>query len=213
MKFIFALLSMMMFFNVSMAGVIDKKPLVAFLDNLSQEYKKVENFSATMRLENFDPTYQLQKQKVWFKKPGYILLKQLGPFKEGAALSVKPNGEIEGHLGGFLSFAVVSVDKDDKNMYGVTGDTALNTDYDKIIRIAQSMIEDVIDYSISKNEKNQLVLDSKYQNKIDQYKLIVDPENMLIVGLERYSKNKLIHKIQWFDIAINKAISNEIFDL
>lgn len=206
-------------FHVSGVYALDekeKKPIVDFLTKLRFSYAQVNDYSATMRLESFENEYRLQNQKMWFKKPGYLLLKQLGPFKEGAALAILPDGTIKGHLGGFLSFAVVSIKKDDENMYGVTQDSALNSGYDKIIDIAMSMLDNVIDYSIStisiKNKK-RLVLDTSYEDKFDRLRLIIDPATMLIVGFERYSKGKLIHKIAWHNIEVNINISLTKFNL
>jgi len=192
----------------------DVKPVAELLAELRGNYANVQDYSATMRLESFESEYRLQKQKMWFKKPGYLRLSQLGPFKKGAGLIIRPDGTIKGHLGGFLSFAKVSLDKDDENMYGVTNDSALNTDYDKILDIAVSMLDRVKTFSIATemvNNKKQLVLDTTYDQKFDRYRLIVDPEKMLITGLERYSKGKLMHKIAWFNIQTNINISTEKF--
>ncbi|MDH5259281.1 MAG: hypothetical protein OEX07_14800 [Gammaproteobacteria bacterium] len=194
----------------------EKQPVADFLSKLRMSYAQINDYSATMRLESFENEYQLQRQKMWFKKPGYLLLRQLGPFKKGAALAILPNGQIKGHLGGFLSFAVVSLDKDDENMYGVTHDSALSTDYDKILDIATDMLDRVIDYSIetvSIDNKKRLVLTTSYDQKFDRFRLIVDPASMLIIGLERYTKGKLIHKIQWFDIKTNINIDTDKFNL
>lgn len=189
-----------------------RQVLVKFLSDLRVNYKRVNDYSATMKLENFQKDYQLQIQKMWFKKPGFLLLEQLGPFKEGAILAIKPDGEIKGHLGGFLSFAVISLSKNNSNMFGVTQDSALNTDYDKIIDIAMSLIDEVSDYSI-KETNNTFILDTYYSNKISQIRLIVDKKNGLIVGLQRFIQDKMIHKIQWFDLKTNLNMSTEKFTL
>lgn len=194
----------------------EKKEITDLLSKLRTRYAAVNDYSATMRLESFEKEYRLQKQKMWFKKPGYLLLEQLGPFKKGARLAIKPDGTIKGHLGGFLSFAVVSVDKDDENMYGVTQDSALDSDFDRIIDIATGMLDSVVDYSIntiSIKGRNRLVLDTTYKQKFDRFRLLIDPETMLIVGLERYTRGKLIHKIAWNNIQTNINIKNSKFDL
>ena len=195
---------------------MEKQSIVDFLSKLRTSYAKVSDYSANMRLESFENEYRLQKQKIWFKKPGYLLLEQLGPYKKGAKLAILPNGTIKGHLGGVLSLAVVFVDKDDENMYGVTQDSALDSDYNRIIDTALSMLDRVTDYSIETlfvKNKQRLVLDTSYDDKFDRLRLLVDPSTMLIVGLERYTKGKLIHKIAWNNIQTNINISTSKFNL
>ena len=192
------------------------QPITDFLNQLKERYQQIQDYTATMRLENFEPEYKLQKQKIWFKKPGYLLIKQLGPFKKGAVLAIYPDGKIKGHLGGFLSFAVVSLDKDDENMYGVTGDSALTTDYGQILNIAMGKFDRVKTFSITEfvdNGKKYQVLETTYDAPIDRLKLIVDKRSQLIVGLERYKGKKLIHRIQWFDVKTNVRLATSLFDL
>jgi len=194
----------------------DKQLITDLLLALKVSYAKVNDYSATMRLESFEDEYRLQNQKMWFKKPGYLRLEQLGPFKKGAVLVILPDGSIKGHLGGLLSFVVVSIDADDENMYGVTQDSALNSDYDRIIDIALGLRDRVISYSINTefiNNKTRLVLDTTYNGRITRMRLLIDPGTLFIVGLERYSKGKLIHKISWFDIQTNKGIRASRFAL
>ena len=219
MKKIF-LMILCLTFCYGMTGLaIEQKagqPITDFLTQLKSRYEGVQDYTATMRLENFESEYKLQKQKIWFKKPGYLLIKQLGPFKKGAVLAIYPDGKIKGHLGGFLSFAVVSLDKDDENMYGVTGDSALTTDYGQILNIAMGKFDRVKTFSITeytdKGKKYQ-VLETTYDSAIDRLKLIVDKRSQLIVGLERYKGKKLIHRIQWFDVKTNVGLKTSLFDL
>ena len=228
MKKILILLMIMFCVHVPNIHALDnhqKQSIIDLLSKIRTSYAAINDYSAIMRLENFENDYQLQNQKMWFKKPGYLLLEQLGPFKKGAVLSMLPNGTIKGHLGGFLSFAVVSLDKDDKNMYGVTHDSAVNSDYDKILDIAMSKLERVTDYSIetvsltngkksNQQSSEQIVLDTSYSdNKVDRIRLLISPSNMLIVGLERYRKGKLLHKIAWNNIKTNIGINPTQFDL
>lgn len=212
MKNILVLLLLLSASNAFSMESDKRQTLVKFLSELRSHYNKVNDYSATMSLENFQNNYQLQKQKIWFKKPGYLLLEQIGPFKTGAVLTIKPSGEIKGHLGGFFSFAVVTLDKNNSNMFGVTNDSALNTDYDKVIDIAMQLVNEVSDYSI-KERDNTYVLDTYYENEISHLRLTVDKTSMLIIGLERFVQEKLIHKIQWSDIQTNSNIPADKFNM
>lgn len=194
----------------------DNTPVIKLLDQMKQAYAKVDSFTTEMQLERFLPDYALQNQKVWFKRPQYIKLSQLGPFKEGAELAIKPDGSIRGHLGGFLSFVVVSLKPDDENLFGVTNDSAFNTDFDAIIEIAFELAQHMTHYEIRENTskgRKQIILDSYYADDIDHYRLVIDAETMMLSGLERYRQNKLLHKIQWKQLRLNPAISNSEFDL
>lgn len=190
----------------------DKQEVIELLEKLRISYSNVKTFTTNMRLERFAPDYALQNQQVWFKRPQYIKLKQLGPYKEGAQLSIKPDGSIRGHLGGLLRFIVVSLEKDDENLYGVTNDSAFQTDFDAILDIAFNLVPRITRYEFSK-EKNKLVLDTHYEEKINRYRLIIDTTKMMIVGLERYENNKLLHRISWSDLRLNPELSSSLFDL
>jgi len=48
---------------------------------------------------------------------------------------------------------------------------------------------------------------------VDRIRLLISPSNMLIVGLERYRKGKLLHKIAWNNIKTNIGINPTQFDL
>ena len=192
----------------------DKQAVTALLQQLKSAYSKVDTFTVKMKLERYLPDYALQNQLVWFKRPKYIKLKQLGPFKKGAELAIKPDGSIKGHLGGFLSFLVVSVDADDENLFGVTSDSAFQTDYDVVIEVAMDLSQHMTGYELKKDEKEKkIILDSFYNDKINRYRLVIDSKNMMIIGLERYLENKLMHKITWSNLKLNPNISDQEFDL
>ena len=57
------------------------------------------------------------------------------------------------------------------------------------------------------------MLDSYYDRDIDHYRLIIDAKRMLIVGLERYKHDKILHRIRWLNIKTNIQINNDKFDL
>ena len=195
----------------------DKQPVLDLLNSLRQAYASVNSFTVNMQLERFAPDYALQRQQVWFKRPQLIKLKQLGPFKKGAELVIKPGEEgIHGHLGGFLSFMVVELEADDENLLGVTNDTAFNTDFDKIIDIAFELVDKMKDYRISEEQTargKKIVLDTFYDAKISQYRMYINADTRMIAGLERYANGKLLHKIMWQDLMLNPSISNQEFEL
>lgn len=197
-------------------AIDNKQPVLQLLDQLRKSNSNVNSFTAEMQLERFSPDYALQNQRVWFKRPHYIKLRQSGPFKKNAELAIKPDGSIRGHLGGFLSIAVVNLEKDDENLFGVTHDSALNTDFDKIIDSAYQLTERMTRFQI--NERvvegtRQIVFDSYYEAEIDQYRMIIDASSMMLHGLERYKKRQLLHRIQWKKLQLNVRIDDREFDL
>ncbi len=184
------------------------------LDQLRTSYGHVNTFTAEMRLQRFAPEYAEQNQQVWFKRPKYIKLKQLGPYKKGARLAIKPDGSIRGHLGGLLRFIVVSLKPDDENLFGVTQDSVFNTDYDAVIDIAYELVSRMTRYEITPSTAgDEIILDTFYNDKIDHYRLIIDAKNMMIIGMQRYARGQLLHQIDWKDLQLNPALSDSLFDL
>lgn len=194
----------------------DKKPAFQLLDQMRKANSTVTSFTAEMQLERFSPDYALQNQMVWFKRPQYIKLRQTGPFKTKAELAIKPDGSIRGHLGGFLSFAVVNLDKDDKNLLGVTHDSAFDTDFGRILDSAYRLAERMSRFQITERVvagKRQTVFDSYYDNEIEQYRLVIDASSMMLHSLERYKNRQLLHRIQWKTLQLNVSVDDREFDL
>jgi len=201
---------------VSALDDADREPVIELLTKLKDQYSEISAYSAVMKLENFKDNRELQRQKVWYKKPGYLLIEQLGPYKEGARLAILPDGTIKGHLGGFFSFMVAPLKPDDENLFGVTNDSAFTTDFGAIINIAFDLAKKMTKFNISGvavNGRNQIVLETHFHGEFERYRLFIDSEKMLIVRLERYSDNRLAHRISWFEVNTNIKIDDKKFKL
>ncbi len=192
----------------------DKQALVNLLAKMRSANTRINSFTAEMQLERFLPDYALQKQLVWFKRPGFIKLKQLGPYKKGAELLIKPDGTIRGHLGGLLRFFVVSLAADDENLYGVTHDSAFTTEFDAILDIADSLVPKVTRYTITEKVQDSrrfIILDTFYAADINRIRLQVDAETLMISRLERYRNDRLLHRIVWKKLVLNPALDDSVF--
>ncbi len=186
------------------------------LSQLKKRFDAIKSYQCRMRLEGYEKEYQLQNQKFWYKKPGYMRIEQTGPFRKGAVVVIHPDGTIRGHLGGLLSFLNVTLKPDDPRLFGVTNDSALTADYGSIIQSALQASPHVKHYNIlrgSEDGKSIIILESYVDEEIDLYRLVIDSERMLIIRLERYKGSKLIFIVSWEDIQLDIELSDEIFQL
>lgn len=184
---------------------------------LKKRFDAIKSYQCRMRLEGYEKGYQLQNQKFWYKRPGYMRIEQTGPFRKGAVVVIRPDdGTIRAHLGGLLSFLNVTLKPDDPRLFGVTNDVALTADYGSIIQSALQASPHVTHYNIlrgSKDGKSIIILESYVDKEINLYRLVIDSEWMLIIRLERYKGSKLISVISWKDVQLDIELSDEIFQL
>ncbi|MBI3815341.1 MAG: outer membrane lipoprotein carrier protein LolA [Nitrospinae bacterium] len=183
---------------------------------LKDRFDNIQSYQCNMSLKSFKEGHQLQNQVLWYRRAGYIRIEQKGPFRKGAVVVIHPDGNIRGHLGGWLSVLTVTLKPDDPRLLGVTGDSALTADYGSIIKSALEDSQKVKRYKISKDfieGRPIVILESFVEEEISLYRMIIDAEDMLIVQIERYKGDKLISAVSWKDIQINIKLSDELFKL
>ena len=169
-----------------------------------------------MRLESFEGEHKIQNQVLWYKKPGYVRIEQLGPFKKGAVVVIHPDGIIRGHLGGALSIFRADLNSEDSILLGVTKDSAVTADFGSIIKSAIEHSTRVKNYEITSAQesgKSILILDSFFDEAISKYRIITDAERRLIIRIERYRQDKLIHVISWSEIELDAEVKESLFEL
>jgi outer membrane lipoprotein-sorting protein len=190
--------------------------LTELLSSLQERFENIQTYRCKMRLESFEREHKIQNQALWYKKPGYVRIEQLGPFKKGAVVVIHPNGNIRGHLGGALSIFKADLEPEDSILLGVTNDSAVTADYGSIIQSAIDHSNRVKKHAVRGAEesgKPVIILDSFFDEAINQYRIVTDAEKRLITRIERYRQDKLIHVISWTDVEIDVQISDSFFEL
>jgi outer membrane lipoprotein-sorting protein len=188
----------------------------ALLLRLKSQFSKIRTYRCTMKLESFGDGYKVQHQLLWYKNPGYVRITQIGPFRKGAVVVIRPEGSIRAHLGGLLSFVTISLHPDDPRLLGVTGDPAQTADYGSIIQAALDAEQTVKRFTIGKGLKDgqpTIILESVMDGPITLYRMIIDPGRMVIIGLERYKQARLISCVSWEGIEVNVDLPNDLFTL
>ena len=179
------------------------------LNRLLETVNGPAGYECRMRIEQLAGGYKDQNQTLTYRQPGHVLITQLGPYKEGAVVEIKPDGKIKAKLGGFLGVFPVSVEPDSGLIKGVTGDSAVMASYQAIIRKTMErspfMTEDTVTMV---DGGNGILLDYKVNEPVNHFKMLIDAKRMVIVSLERFKGDDPVSRITWTDIHLNTEAGN-----
>ncbi len=181
------------------------------------------DYKVKMKLSAVD-NEEKQNQIIWYSKDA-IKLEQLGPFNKGAIIVIsqkEKEKKIRAHLGGKLSFFVVSLSDDSSWLKGVTGDTAHYVDFESILKACEhAMDKHLKDYKI-KIEGNEYIVVAKIDKKDvkfdfikeeDEYRFTFDKKDLNLIKLERFKDGNLLNTVEWYELETNLKFKKEIFDL
>jgi len=184
------------------------------ISNLEQSFSSVSGYSCKMKITSFEKDKEEQNQIVWFLKPSYLKVEQLGPFKKGAIAAIQPNGKVRGYYKGFFSFFKVTLNKNDPRLISITGDHIRDTDYGSMIERLKKEMQNVVSFhcdTITENGINMIKADANLKGSFDRYRFYIDKDKWIIFKMERFKNNSLVHKIEWEDIVLNPGLDEKLF--
>lgn len=179
---------------------------VELLNRLLETVNGAAGYECRMKVEQLAGGRKEQNQTLTYRQPGHVVITQLGPYKEGAVVEIKPDGKIKAKLGGFLGIFPVSVEPDSGLIKGVTGDSAVMASYQAIIRRAIERGPLITEDSVTPVDGgNGILLDYKVSEPVNHYKMLVDAKRMVIISLERFKGDDPVSRISWTGIRIEAA--------
>ncbi len=187
-------------------GAAPQMTRVELLNRLLETINAVPAYDCRMKIEQLAGERKEQNQILSYKQPGHVVITQLGPFKEGAVVEIKPDGKITAKLGGFLGIFPVSVGPDSGLIKGVTGDSAVMASYQAVIRRAIERAPLITEDSVTAADGgNGILLDYKVNEPINHFKMLIDARQMVIIRLERFKGDEPVSRIIWTDIHLGAA--------
>ncbi len=174
---------------------------VELLNRLLETIEAVPAYNCHMKVEQLAGEHEEQNQILTYEKPGHVVITQLGPYKKGAVVEIKPNGKITAKLGGFLGIFPVSVGPDSGLIKGVTGDSAVMASYQAIIRKSIERGPLITEDSVTMIDGgNQILLDYKVNEPVNHLQILIDAKRMVIVRLDKFKGDDPVARITWTDI-------------
>lgn len=186
------------------------------IDRSLRKVQALKSYWCVMELYGRKNGKKIRIQRYLYKAPGDIRIQQIGHFMKGAVLVIRSNGKIRAQGGGLLSVFKVSLDKDSDLIRGVTGDSAVESDWSSILNKAKKMapfvvktaVEPLKTHSIPEYEIVTFLKNQPY----DKVRLILRDDGPILL-LERFQNRKLTSRIVWKNVELNPEVSNADFEL
>jgi outer membrane lipoprotein-sorting protein len=199
-----------------------------FLDKMYQAADALNDYSFTYSMTVYKDKTVLEKGKVYFKKPHLLRTEILGPNRKGSVACVGPSGKIRAHLGGTLSFYVVTLQPDSSWLQCANGYPMVESDFASMALYVKNMLKqgDVCrlaggarkDTDLGRTVYTLEVFEP--QNSSGQNgpglllkRALVDAETYLPVKWFDYQDGKLWAVTLWQDLKTNQNFADSTFDI
>jgi hypothetical protein len=178
--------------------------------------KDLKSYRCVMELYSWENDHKAAKQLFLYRVPGDIRIEQIGAWEKGAIVVIRSNGRIRAQAGGLLSFLKFNLDKNSRWLKGITGDSAIESDWISIFLKFKKMTPFVVKAeckSVNVNLKPGFDLTTHLKDQpYDKARFILRRDGPILL-LERFRKRKLITRINWKDIKLNVKVDDTDFDL
>jgi len=169
-----------------------------------------------MELYSWDNGENCAKQRYLFRAPGDVRIEQIGLFRTGVVVVIRPDGRIRARGGGLLSFYKVNLKKNSELLKGITGDSAVESDWVSIFRKTKKMAPFVIKFeckpiTIGFQRGYEVITHLKNQ-PFDRVRFIIREDGPILL-VDRFKKGKLRTRVQWKNIEINPNVTDEDFEI
>lgn len=186
------------------------------IDFALKKIRLLKSYKCVMELNSYENGLKKANQVYLYRAPGDIRIEQLGPFRKGAVLVIRTNGKIRAQAGGFLSFIKTDLNKNSSLLRGITGDSALASDWISILLEAKRMNPNII-RSASKTVRTAPmavyeVMDILKNLPYDRVRLLLREDGPILL-IERFKKLKLKNRIEWKNIQLNPVTKDTDFEL
>jgi hypothetical protein len=169
-----------------------------------------------MEMNSWEKGKERVKLAYVYRTPGDVRIEQVGGFHDGAVLVMRSNGKIRARGGGILSIFKIDLSRNSKLLIGITGDSAVESDWGSIFLKFKQMLP-----YVTKTEFKAIRIDSRagyaikayLKNRpIDQAHIAIRKDGP-ICQLERFRNKKRMNRIIWRNIEINVNVADTTFDL
>jgi hypothetical protein len=189
------------------------------IDRALKKLSALRSYKCIMSLVSHENGSKKQNQSYLYRSPGDIRIEQLGPWKKGAIVVMQSNRSIRAKGGGLLSFFTIDLDKDSSLLRGITGDSAVESDWITIL-LNTKKLQPYTVRSASKRVRSgsttgydlHIVVKNQPYEPYDQYRLVVREDGAVLL-VERFRAGKLMHRIEWKDIKLNPPTADADFKL
>lgn len=186
------------------------------IDRSLRKVQALKSYLCVMELYGRKNGKQIRIQRYLYKAPGDIRIQQIGHFMKGAVLVIRSNGKIRAQGGGVLSVFKVSLDKNSDLIRGVTGDSAVESDWSSILNKAKKMAPFVVKTAVEPLKTDSIpeyeIVTFLKNQPYDKVRLLLRDDGPILL-LERFQNRKLTSQIVWKNIELNPEVSNADFEL
>jgi hypothetical protein len=181
-----------------------------------KEVEKLGSYRCVMELSSWDNGKNSTKQRYVYRAPGDVRIEQLGPFRKGAVVVIRTDGTIKARGGGLLSRFTVQLGRDSELLKGVTGDSAVDSDWASILRKANTLARFVAKSEVSSvnmaQQRGYEVIAELRDQPYDRIRMIIREDGPVLL-LERYRQGDMRAQVKWIDIEINPEVRENEFSL
>ncbi len=156
------------------------------------------------------------RQRYLYRAPGDIRIEQLGPFHKGVVVVVRPSGKVKARGGGFFSFIKLELNRNAEVLKGITGDSAVDSDWISIIKRTRSMESSLVKYKLKAvrhdSHRGYEVITYLKDQPFDRVRLILRNDGPIVL-IERFKDKRLRSRVLWKEIELNPPLTDKDFEL
>jgi hypothetical protein len=156
------------------------------------------------------------RQLYLYRTPGDIRIEQLGPFRKGVVVVILSGGKVRARAGGFLSVIKVDLKRDSEVLKGITGDSAVESDWSSIFQKTRTLRSNLIDYRLRPtkhdSQRGYEVIIWVRNQPFDRVRFVIRMDGPILL-FERFKGRDLWTRVLWKDIEINPRVTDEDFKL
>lgn len=189
------------------------------IEQMLKKVQALKSYRCVMDLYGYEKGKKEARQLYLYRAPGDIRIEQIGLFQTGSVVVVRSDGRVRARGGGLLSPFKVDLDKNSKQLIGITGDSAVGSDWQSILLrtkrdwsfVVKAEYKPVIMMSLDLSGAYQI--DTLLKNQpFDQARLILREDGPILL-LERFKNKKLINRVEWNNIELNPEVRDSDFEL
>jgi hypothetical protein len=190
--------------------------LEKIIDRSFDRVKAFKSYRCVMDLYSWKNSREKSQQRFLYRAPGDVRIEQIGAWKKGAVVVMRSNGKIRARGGGLLSFMKLELGKDSDLLRGITGDSAVECDWESVLGKFKRMLPFVVKAEcqlarVSSFSGYEVVAHVKGQ-PFDQARVILR-EDGPILRLDRFRDSQIESRSEWNHIEIDIEAGDEDFDL
>ena len=186
------------------------------IDEALKRIRLLKSYKCVMELYSYENGSKRANQLYLYRSPGDIRIQQLGPFRKGAVVVIRNNGKIRAQAGGFFSFVKTDLNKNSSLLKGITGDSAVESDWISILLTAKSMNPFLINSAFKAVRVIPMggyeVIHILRNQPYDRVRMLIRKDGPVLL-IERFNNRKLKNRIRWKNIQLNPVTKDTDFEL